>query len=168
MPFIARPAGGVRWRWRSPRSCRSPSQPSTMAGEPAPGRDARPRLPGRGGAARRRRERARPHPSSASTDPISQTLDQTGGCLDYFEGEPPTECVFGDTAHPALTVALVGNCAAGQWFDSLNAITKLWHQALEAGDRTALKLSLVIDPGAQLERHGDLAASSNLGRGRAA
>jgi peptidoglycan/LPS O-acetylase OafA/YrhL len=55
-------------------------------------------------------------------DPISQTLDQTGGCLDDFGASTPKECVFGDTANPVLTVALVGDSAAGEWFDALNAI----------------------------------------------
>ncbi len=55
-------------------------------------------------------------------DPISQTLDQTGGCLDDFGASTPKECVFGDTVNPVLTVALVGDSAAGEWFDALNAI----------------------------------------------
>jgi peptidoglycan/LPS O-acetylase OafA/YrhL len=63
-------------------------------------------------------------------DPISQTLDQTGGCLDDFGASTPKECVFGDTAHPVLTVALVGDSAAGEWFDSLNAIAVHRHWKL--------------------------------------
>ena len=99
-------------------------------------------------------------------DPISQTLDQTGGCLDDFAASTPKECVFGDTTNPVLTVALVGDSAAGEWFDALNAIAV--QQALEARDRTALKLSLVVDPGAQLERHRGAHCLPDLGRGRAA
>ena len=63
-------------------------------------------------------------------DPISQTLDQTGGCLDDFGASTPKECVFGDTAHAVLTVALVGDSAAGQWFDALNAIAVRRHWKL--------------------------------------
>ncbi len=63
-------------------------------------------------------------------DPISQTLDQTGGCLDDFGASTPKECVFGDTAHPVLTVALVGDSAAGEWFDALNAIAVHRHWKL--------------------------------------
>jgi len=63
-------------------------------------------------------------------DPISQTLDQTGGCLDDFGASTPKECVFGDTASPVLTVALVGDSAAGQWFDALNAIAARRHWKL--------------------------------------
>ena len=63
-------------------------------------------------------------------DPISQTLDQTGGCLDDFGASTPKECVFGDTADPVLTVALVGDSAAGEWFDALNAIAVQRHWKL--------------------------------------
>jgi hypothetical protein len=63
-------------------------------------------------------------------DPISLTLDQTGGCLDDFGASTPRECVFGDTTHPVLTVALVGDSAAGQWFDALNAIAVHRHWKL--------------------------------------
>jgi peptidoglycan/LPS O-acetylase OafA/YrhL len=63
-------------------------------------------------------------------DPISQRLDQTGGCLDDFGASTPKECVFGDTTHPLLTVALVGDSAAGQWFDALNAIAVQRHWKL--------------------------------------
>jgi peptidoglycan/LPS O-acetylase OafA/YrhL len=63
-------------------------------------------------------------------DPISQTLDQTGGCLDDFGASTPKECVFGDTANPVLTVALVGDSAAGEWFDALNAIAAHRHWKL--------------------------------------
>jgi peptidoglycan/LPS O-acetylase OafA/YrhL len=63
-------------------------------------------------------------------DPISQTLDQTGGCLDDFGASTPKECVFGDTTNPVLTVALVGDSAAGEWFDALNAIAVHRHWKL--------------------------------------
>jgi hypothetical protein len=38
--------------------------------------------------------------------------------------------VFGDTTHPVLTVALVGDSAAGQWFDALDAIAMRRHWKL--------------------------------------
>jgi peptidoglycan/LPS O-acetylase OafA/YrhL len=63
-------------------------------------------------------------------DPISQTLDQTRGCLDDFAASTPKECVFGDTANPVLTAALVGDSAAGEWFDALNAIAVHRHWKL--------------------------------------
>jgi peptidoglycan/LPS O-acetylase OafA/YrhL len=62
--------------------------------------------------------------------PISARLDQTGGCLGDFGASMPKECVFGDTTHPVLTVALVGDSAAGEWFDALNAIAAHRHWKL--------------------------------------
>jgi peptidoglycan/LPS O-acetylase OafA/YrhL len=63
-------------------------------------------------------------------DPISQTLDQTGGCLADFGATTPRQCVFGDTTDPVLTVALVGDSAAGEWFDALDAIALRRHWKL--------------------------------------
>jgi peptidoglycan/LPS O-acetylase OafA/YrhL len=63
-------------------------------------------------------------------NPISQHLDQTGGCLNDFAASTPQECVFGDTANPVLTVALVGDSAAMEWFDALNAIAVHRHWKL--------------------------------------
>ena len=57
-------------------------------------------------------------------DAISQSLYRTAGCLDDIPVSKPKECVFGDTTNPVLTVALVGDSSAGQWFDALNAIAK--------------------------------------------
>ena len=61
---------------------------------------------------------------------ISQSLYLTAGCLDDFAVTQPKECVFGDTTHPVLTVALVGDSAAGEWFDALDAIAVQLHWKL--------------------------------------
>jgi hypothetical protein len=61
---------------------------------------------------------------------ISQSLYRTSGCLVDIPVSTPHECVFGDTANPVLTVALVGDSSAGQWFDALNAIAKQRHWKL--------------------------------------
>ncbi len=63
-------------------------------------------------------------------DKISQSLYRTAGCLDDIPVSKPHECVFGDTVHPVLTVALVGDSAAGEWFDAINAIAKQRHWKL--------------------------------------
>jgi peptidoglycan/LPS O-acetylase OafA/YrhL len=55
---------------------------------------------------------------------------ETAGCLAGFGITTPRECVFGDTTHPVLTVALVGDSAAGQWFDALNEIAQRDHWKL--------------------------------------
>jgi peptidoglycan/LPS O-acetylase OafA/YrhL len=61
---------------------------------------------------------------------ISQSLYRTAGCLDDIPVSKPHECVFGDTTNPVLTVALVGDSSAGQWFDALNAIAVQRHWKL--------------------------------------
>ena len=63
-------------------------------------------------------------------DEISQSLYRTAGCLDDIPVSKPKECAFGDTANPVLTVALVGDSAAGQWFDALAAIAGQRHWKL--------------------------------------
>ncbi|MGH3250154.1 MAG: SGNH hydrolase domain-containing protein, partial [Trebonia sp.] len=61
---------------------------------------------------------------------ISQSLYRTANCLVDIPVSKPKECVFGDTANPVLTVALVGDSAAGEWFDALNAIALQRHWKL--------------------------------------
>jgi peptidoglycan/LPS O-acetylase OafA/YrhL len=61
---------------------------------------------------------------------LSQSLYRTAGCLVDIPVSTPHECVFGDTTNPVLTVALVGDSSAGQWFDALNAIAKQRHWKL--------------------------------------
>lgn len=63
-------------------------------------------------------------------DAISQSLYRTAGCLVDIPVSTPHECVFGDTKNPVLTVALVGDSAAGEWFDALNAIAVQRHWKL--------------------------------------
>ena len=52
------------------------------------------------------------------------------GCLDDPETSAPKECVYGDTANPTLTVALVGDSIAGNWFPALNEIAHQRHWKL--------------------------------------
>ena len=61
---------------------------------------------------------------------ISQSLYRTAHCLDDIPVTKPKECVFGDTTNPVLTVALVGDSSAGQWFDALKAIAVQRHWML--------------------------------------
>ncbi|TVZ05735.1 acyltransferase [Trebonia kvetii] len=128
-PFIA------RHRWRSLAMALTAVVPVALAavyisGEPAPWNGTLgPHYPG-AAALTGAVTNVPVAPILKPPDPISQTLDQTGGCLDDFGASTPTECVFGDTARPVLTVALVGDSAAGQWFDSLNAIAVHRHWKL--------------------------------------
>jgi peptidoglycan/LPS O-acetylase OafA/YrhL len=52
------------------------------------------------------------------------------GCLLGDSTNTPKECVFGDTSHPVLTVALVGDSIAGDWFTPLQQIAVQRHWKL--------------------------------------
>jgi peptidoglycan/LPS O-acetylase OafA/YrhL len=51
------------------------------------------------------------------------------GCLDGGNN-PPKECVYGDTTDPKLTIALVGDSIAGNWFPALQKIALQQHWKL--------------------------------------
>ena len=51
-------------------------------------------------------------------------------CLDHQSAATPAPCVFGDTTHPTMTVALVGDSIAGNWWEALNVIAKQKHWKL--------------------------------------
>ena len=72
-------------------------------------------------------EPARPSLLAAEQDFPSY---ETHGCLGDPNATVPTECVYGDTAHPRLTMALVGDSYAGNWFPSLNAMAVKYHWKL--------------------------------------
>ena len=69
-------------------------------------------------------------PILPTPDAIAQPLYRTAGCLVDIPVSAPKECAFGDTTNPVLTVALVGDSAAGEWFDALNAIALQRHWKL--------------------------------------
>jgi peptidoglycan/LPS O-acetylase OafA/YrhL len=52
------------------------------------------------------------------------------GCLDGQHVPTPKACVFGDTSHPTLTVALVGDSMAGNWWAPLDQIARQEHWRL--------------------------------------
>lgn len=52
------------------------------------------------------------------------------GCLAAEEAVAPKVCVYGDTAHPTLTVALVGDSIAGNWFPALDVLALRYHWKL--------------------------------------
>jgi hypothetical protein len=52
------------------------------------------------------------------------------GCLDGEYAVTPKVCVYGDTTDPALTVALVGDSIAGNWFPALNELARRYHWRL--------------------------------------
>ena len=52
------------------------------------------------------------------------------GCLVAESASAPRECVYGDTSNPVLTVALVGDSIAGNWFTPLQRIADQRHWKL--------------------------------------
>jgi peptidoglycan/LPS O-acetylase OafA/YrhL len=52
------------------------------------------------------------------------------GCLDREYAVVPKVCVYGDTTHPTLTVALVGDSIVGNWFPALDELALRYHWKL--------------------------------------
>jgi peptidoglycan/LPS O-acetylase OafA/YrhL len=52
------------------------------------------------------------------------------GCLVAQADATPKECVYGDTTNPVLTIALVGDSMAGEWFTPLESIANQRHWKL--------------------------------------
>jgi peptidoglycan/LPS O-acetylase OafA/YrhL len=52
------------------------------------------------------------------------------GCLASTRAVRPTVCAYGDTTSPVLTVALVGDSIAGNWFPALEKIALRYHWKL--------------------------------------
>ena len=128
-PFIA------RHKWRSVSTALAAAIPVALtaafiAAEPSPWHGVLgPNYPGAAALAGKASD-VPAEPILPPPDAISQSLYRTAGCLVDIPVSKPHECVFGDTAHPVLTVALVGDSAAGEWFDALNAIAKQEHWKL--------------------------------------
>lgn len=70
------------------------------------------------------------------------------GCLDGEETSAPKECVYGDTANPKLTVALVGDSIAGNWFPALDqiALQRHWKLVTDLHGNCAWTATMMIDP----------------------
>jgi hypothetical protein len=79
---------------------------------------------------------------------ISLPLYRREGCLVDRHVAQPTECTFGDTSHPVLTVALVGDSAAGEWFSALQtiAVRLHWKLVTELHSTCAWTATVMIDP----------------------
>ncbi len=101
-----------------------------LAGQPAPWNGTLgPGYPGAAALAGQAAP-ARAAPVLPPPDQISQSLYRQAGCLDDISASTPRACVFGDTVNPVRTVALVGDSAAGEWFDALAAIAGQRHWKL--------------------------------------
>ncbi|MBO0819218.1 MAG: acyltransferase [Nocardiopsaceae bacterium] len=61
---------------------------------------------------------------------VSQPSYWLNGCLDGEFVAAPKTCVFGDTKDPKMTVALVGDSVAGNWWGAMSAIAAKEHWKL--------------------------------------
>jgi peptidoglycan/LPS O-acetylase OafA/YrhL len=70
------------------------------------------------------------------------------GCLVAEESSAPKECVYGDTTNPKLTVALVGDSIAGNWFPALQkiALQQHWELITDLHGDCAWTSTWMIDP----------------------
>ncbi|HEX9040194.1 MAG TPA: acyltransferase family protein [Trebonia sp.] len=70
------------------------------------------------------------------------------GCLVPVSSPTPRECVYGDTSHPALTVALVGDSMAGDWFTPLEKIAaeRHWELVTDLHSICPLTSAMMITP----------------------
>jgi len=66
------------------------------------------------------------------------------GCLVAEESSIPKECVYGDTTNPVLTVALVGDSNAGDWFTPLQQIAQQRHWKLVTDLHAACPLTTTM------------------------
>ena len=72
------------------------------------------------------------------------------GCLVPQSSPTPKECVYGDTAKPVLTVALVGDSIAGNWFAPLEqiAVKRHWRLVTDLHSACPLSATMTITPNA--------------------
>jgi len=89
-------------------------------------------------------------PEPVLPTPAALTLPEywAQGCLLGQAAALPKECVYGDTSHPVLTVALVGDSIAGNWFAPLQkiALQRHWKLVTELHSICPLSSTLMITP----------------------
>jgi len=94
-------------------------------------------------------EKIKPAPVVPRPDAISLPTYWQQGCLVPVSSPTPKECVYGDTSHPSLTVALVGDSMAGDWFTPLEKIAadRHWELVTDLHSVCPLSSALMITPG---------------------
>jgi peptidoglycan/LPS O-acetylase OafA/YrhL len=91
----------------------------------------------------------RPEPVLPSLASLQAAIPQywQQGCLDY--GPVPKVCVYGDTTSPVVTVALVGDSVAGNWFPALQqiAVQRHWKLVTDLHAKCAWTATMMVDNG---------------------
>jgi peptidoglycan/LPS O-acetylase OafA/YrhL len=119
-----------------------------IAAEPAPWNG--PLGPNYPGAAALASAVTKVKPEPVLPAPTAVTLPEywQQGCLLGEAAATPKECVYGDTSHPVLTVALVGDSIAGNWFAPLQkiALQRHWKLVTELHSICPLTSTLMVAP----------------------
>jgi peptidoglycan/LPS O-acetylase OafA/YrhL len=92
--------------------------------------------------------KVKPEPFRPSPSQVKLPTYWQQGCLDPQASPTPKECVYGDSSHPVLTVALVGDSMAGDWFTPLQAIAnqRHWKLVTELHSICPLSTTLMVTP----------------------
>jgi peptidoglycan/LPS O-acetylase OafA/YrhL len=94
----------------------------------------------------------RPEPAPIVPPPTAIKLPTywQQGCLVAEASATPKECAYGDIAHPVLTVALVGDSIAGNWFTPLQKIAdeRHWKLVTELHSVCPLTAAVMVSPAA--------------------
>ena len=92
--------------------------------------------------------KVKPAPVVPQPADVSLPVYWQQGCLVPVSSATTKECVYGDTAHPVLTVALVGDSMAGDWFTPLEkiAVDRHWKLVTELHSVCPLSSTLMVTP----------------------
>ena len=90
----------------------------------------------------------KPEPFVPQPAAISLPAYWKQGCLVPVSSAVPKACAYGDTSHPVLTVALVGDSIAGDWFTPLEKIAadRHWELVVELHSICPLSSAMMITP----------------------
>jgi len=93
--------------------------------------------------------KVKPEPFLPSPTTVKLPTYWQQGCLVAEASSTPKECVYGDTSHPVLTVALVGDSMAGDWFTPLQQIAdqRHWRLVTDLHSICPLSSTMMITPG---------------------
>jgi len=93
-------------------------------------------------------EQVKPEPVLPQPTAIKLPTYWQQGCLVAESSSVPKECVYGDTSNPVLTVALVGDSMAGDWFTPLEqiALQRHWRLVTDLHSVCPFSSALMITP----------------------
>ena len=119
-----------------------------VAGQPAPWNGhLGPNYPGAAALASKV-TRVKPEPVLPAPTAVKLPAYWQQGCLVPEASATPKACVYGDTSHPVLTVALAGDSMAGNWFTPLQkiAVQRHWKLVTELHSVCPLTSTVMITP----------------------